>query len=117
VKIAPFTYKLTRLAVLKNYRKQNLGRSLVLALHDWVKQQARMELIDNTYHMNINPTNSTNDSEQEYTDARPTAQTNNDDHPDEDPRSRSMSSDNRNTPSSTKIIAHSQIPVRGFYAR
>src|SRR5258705_13463088 len=42
-KLAPFTYKLTRLAVLKNYRKQNFGRFLVLALHNWVKQQAGME--------------------------------------------------------------------------
>lgn len=29
-------YKLSRLAVLKDYRKYHFGRELVLALHDWV---------------------------------------------------------------------------------
>lgn len=29
-------YKLTRLAILKDYRKYRLGRELVQALHDWV---------------------------------------------------------------------------------
>ncbi|KAF9534675.1 acyl-CoA N-acyltransferase [Crepidotus variabilis] len=31
-------YKLTRLAILKDYRKYRLGRELVLALHNWVMQ-------------------------------------------------------------------------------
>jgi len=30
-------YKLSRLAVLKDYRRYKFGRDLVLALHDWVK--------------------------------------------------------------------------------
>jgi len=30
-------YKLSRLAVLKHYRRYKFGRDLVLALHDWVK--------------------------------------------------------------------------------
>jgi GNAT superfamily N-acetyltransferase len=29
-------YKLSRLAVLKDYRKHHFGRELVLALHKWV---------------------------------------------------------------------------------
>lgn len=33
-------YKLSRLAVLRDYRKYRLGRELVLALHEWVKQDA-----------------------------------------------------------------------------
>lgn len=34
-------YKLSRLAVLKEYRRHRFGRELVLSLHDWVKGQAR----------------------------------------------------------------------------
>lgn len=34
-------YKLTRLAVLKDYRKYRFGRALVLSLHDFVKADAR----------------------------------------------------------------------------
>jgi len=119
VKLAPLTYKLTRLAVLKNYRKRNFGRFLVFALHDWVKQQARKELIDNTDHRTLTPISSADDSEQDYTNSScPThavVRTSTDDLPDEDPNSRSMPSDN--TTSLTKIITHSQIPVGGFYAR
>ncbi|KIY69708.1 acyl-CoA N-acyltransferase [Cylindrobasidium torrendii FP15055 ss-10] len=33
-------YKLTRLALLKNYRQFKLGRTLVNSLHEWVKQDA-----------------------------------------------------------------------------
>ena len=33
-------YKLTRLAVLKDYRKYKFGRALVLALHEWVRRHA-----------------------------------------------------------------------------
>ncbi|KAG6889232.1 hypothetical protein C0992_005927 [Termitomyces sp. T32_za158] len=33
-------YKLSRLAVLKNYRSCRFGRELVLALHDWIKTDA-----------------------------------------------------------------------------
>jgi hypothetical protein len=127
VTLAPFTYKLTRLAVLKDYRKQNFGRFLVLALHDWVKQQAPMELIDYIDQSDMTPINSADDLEQEYTNTNTistpscppyaVARTNTDDHPDEDQKFRSMSSNIRNTPSSTKIITHSQIPVGGFYAR
>src|SRR5258705_3921188 len=69
VKLAPLTYKLTRLAVLRNYRKRNFGRFLVLALHDWVKQQARKELIDNTDHRTLNLINSADDSERDYTNS------------------------------------------------
>ncbi|KAL1737783.1 acyl-CoA N-acyltransferase, partial [Schizophyllum fasciatum] len=31
-------YKLTRLAVLKDYRQYRFGRALVHALHDWVRR-------------------------------------------------------------------------------
>jgi len=53
-------YKLTRLAVLKDYRKYKFGHALVLVLHEWVRQQA------------LGP---------------------------------------------MKIICHSQLPVKGFYAK
>lgn len=33
-------YKLTRLAVLKDYRKYKFGGALVLALHEWVRRHA-----------------------------------------------------------------------------
>lgn len=33
-------YKLSRLAILSDYRKYRLGRELVLALHEWVKADA-----------------------------------------------------------------------------
>ncbi|KAF9464860.1 acyl-CoA N-acyltransferase [Collybia nuda] len=33
-------YKLSRLAVLKDYRSYRFGRELVLALHDWVRTDA-----------------------------------------------------------------------------
>ncbi|KAH7887527.1 acyl-CoA N-acyltransferase [Phlebopus sp. FC_14] len=33
-------YKLSRLAILKLYRRYHLGRDLVLALHEWVKGDA-----------------------------------------------------------------------------
>jgi ribosomal protein S18 acetylase RimI-like enzyme len=34
-------YKLSRLAVLPNFRQLRFGRELVLALHDWVAQDAK----------------------------------------------------------------------------
>lgn len=34
-------YKLTRLAVLKEYRRHRFGGNLVLTLHEWVKDNAR----------------------------------------------------------------------------
>ncbi|KAF5364331.1 hypothetical protein D9756_000180 [Leucocoprinus leucothites] len=34
------TYKLTRLAILKEYRQYGFGRKLVDALHDWAKSHA-----------------------------------------------------------------------------
>lgn len=38
-------YKLSRLAVLKEYRRRRFGRELVMSLHDWVKGQAQQESI------------------------------------------------------------------------
>jgi ribosomal protein S18 acetylase RimI-like enzyme len=58
-------YKLTRLAVLKDYRKYNFGRALVLALHEWVGRHALQN----------------------------------------------------ETVGPVKIICHSQLPVKGFYAK
>jgi len=60
---APY-YKLSRLAVLKYFRKYNFGRELVLALHRWVATDAL--------------------SRGEH---------------------------------SAKVICHSQIPVKAFYAK
>ncbi len=34
-------YKLSRLAVLRDYRKYGLGRELVQAVHDWVRRDAQ----------------------------------------------------------------------------
>ena len=36
----PGYYKLSRLAVLKDYRQYSFGRALVLGLHDWVRADA-----------------------------------------------------------------------------
>ncbi|KII95005.1 hypothetical protein PLICRDRAFT_199139 [Plicaturopsis crispa FD-325 SS-3] len=58
-------YKLSRFAVLKEYRTFKFGRELVLALHDWVLEDARR----------------------------------------------------RGVSGSVKIVTHSQIPVKGLYAR
>jgi len=58
-------YKLTRLAVLKDYRRCKFGRALVLALHEWVRRHALQ--------------------------------------------------DEALCP--VKIICHSQLPVKGFYAK
>jgi predicted GNAT family N-acyltransferase len=58
-------YKLSRLAVLKEYRQHRLGRELVLSLHDWVKGQAQQ----------------------------------------------------KGTLESVEIVCHSQVPVKGFYAK
>jgi predicted GNAT family N-acyltransferase len=58
-------YKLTRLAVLKDYRKYKFGQALVLALHEWVRRDALQD----------------------------------------------------EALSSVKIICHSQLPVKGFYAK
>lgn len=39
-------YKLSRLAVVKDYRQFKFGRELVLALHDWTKAEAIREGLD-----------------------------------------------------------------------
>jgi predicted GNAT family N-acyltransferase len=44
--ISPKTYKLSRLAVLKEYRKYGWGGVLVNALHDWVKNDAKSRGIE-----------------------------------------------------------------------
>ncbi|KAF9652508.1 acyl-CoA N-acyltransferase [Thelephora ganbajun] len=61
----PGYYKLSRLAVLKDYRRFSFGRALVLGLHDWV----RIDAIKNGRNDEV------------------------------------------------KIRAHSQLPVKGFYAK
>ncbi|KAJ3841801.1 acyl-CoA N-acyltransferase [Lentinula raphanica] len=60
------SYKLSRLAVLKDYRQFKFGRELVEALHNWILKDARKS--------------------------------------DQDARS-------------VKVVCHSQIPVKGFYAK
>ncbi|KIK67765.1 hypothetical protein GYMLUDRAFT_68791 [Collybiopsis luxurians FD-317 M1] len=59
-------YKLSRLAVLKNYRQFKFGRELVEALHQWIKADALQS---------------------------------------------------GHTGSFVKVLCHSQIPVKGFYAK
>ncbi|KAF8914218.1 acyl-CoA N-acyltransferase [Gymnopilus junonius] len=51
-------YKLTRLAVLKDYRKYRFGRELVERLHDWVREDALLQgtaagLVDIVSHSQI----------------------------------------------------------------
>jgi len=58
-------YKLSRLAVLKDYRQFKFGRELVEALHDWVKLDAL----------------------------------------------------EKSTANAAKVVCHSQLPVKGFYAK
>ncbi|KAI0375873.1 acyl-CoA N-acyltransferase [Pilatotrama ljubarskyi] len=60
-------YKLTRLAVLKDYRQYRFGRLLVESLHDYVKSDARASGLGG--------------------------------------------------PDTVKVVAHSQIPVKGFYSK
>ncbi|KDR83997.1 hypothetical protein GALMADRAFT_690220 [Galerina marginata CBS 339.88] len=62
-------YKLTRLAVLKDYRQYRFGRALVERLHDWVNEDALRNNGANT------------------------------------------------TGALVEIVSHSQIPVKGFYAK
>ena len=62
---SPNYYKLTRLAVLRDYRQFSFGRALVLELHDWV----RVDVIKNGLKGEV------------------------------------------------KIRTHSQLPVKGFYAK
>ncbi|KAF5359025.1 hypothetical protein D9758_004857 [Tetrapyrgos nigripes] len=59
-------YKLSRLAILKSYRKYKLGRKLVETLHSWIISDAK----DSSY-----------------------------------------------SDDTVKVITHSQIPVKGFYAK
>ncbi|KAI0772135.1 acyl-CoA N-acyltransferase [Trametes elegans] len=66
VKFAGY-YKLTRLAVLKEYRQYRFGRALAQSLHDHVKADARAS--------GLGP------------------------------------------PDTAKVVAHSQIPVKGFYGK
>ncbi|KAK7470356.1 hypothetical protein VKT23_001784 [Stygiomarasmius scandens] len=61
-------YKLSRLAVLKSYRKFKLGRELVGTLHDWIIADAKASGLDGTAE-------------------------------------------------SVRVVCHSQIPVKGFYAK
>ena len=63
-------YKLTRLAVLREYRKYRFGRALVERLHDWVREDALRH-----------------------------------------------GSGSGSTAGLVDVIAHSQIPVKGFYAK
>ncbi|KAF9077025.1 hypothetical protein BDP27DRAFT_1414152 [Rhodocollybia butyracea] len=62
------SYKLSRLAVLKEYRQYHFGRKLVEALHAWIKADAQQ-------------------------------------------------SGGQTTSGSVRVVCHSQIPVKGFYAK
>jgi len=46
------TYKLTRLAILEDYRKYGFGRKLVEAFHDWVKSDASANSTSGSVIMN-----------------------------------------------------------------
>jgi hypothetical protein len=62
---APSYYKLSRLAVLRDYRRFSLGKALVFGFHDWV----RIDALKNGWNGEV------------------------------------------------KIRTHSQVPVKGFYAK
>jgi GNAT superfamily N-acetyltransferase len=49
------TYKLTRLAVTKEYRKYGFGRKLVEALHQWIRSHAEQSNIVPTALENTQP--------------------------------------------------------------
>ncbi|KAF9263722.1 hypothetical protein L218DRAFT_1077236 [Marasmius fiardii PR-910] len=77
-----YTYKLSRLAILKPYRQYKLGRELINALHDWVRSDVK-------------------------------AATNH--HQGQGQKGQGTSSPPRQQ--YVRIIAHSQIPVKGFYSK
>ncbi|KIM46421.1 hypothetical protein M413DRAFT_64994 [Hebeloma cylindrosporum] len=83
-----YYYKLSRLAVLKEYRRYQFGRALVQRLHDWVAQDA------------IAP--------------RATQQQQGDD---DDERQSNFAAPVPPASHVVEIISHSQIPVKGFYAK
>ncbi|CAA7260085.1 unnamed protein product [Cyclocybe aegerita] len=84
-------YKLTRLAVLKEYRQFRFGRALVLALHEWVRKHA----LGLALTASSSASSSSSVSSVSGTSATAT------EHP----------------PAAVTIVAHSQIPAKGFYAR
>ncbi|KAJ3560293.1 hypothetical protein NP233_g10934 [Leucocoprinus birnbaumii] len=101
------TYKLTRLALLKDYRKYGFGRELVHAFHDWVKSHA----------MTMSSSQSTTPDAPHSDDAT------NGIKPDSKPRPDHISPNDQSKshqPLSTrqiKIHCHSQIYAKGFYSK
>ncbi|KAG7097300.1 hypothetical protein E1B28_004663 [Marasmius oreades] len=75
-----YTYKLSRLAVLKPYRQYKLGSELVHALHDWVRTDAKAAAVAAIDHQGQGQGTSP-------------------------------------PPLYVRVIAHSQIPVKGFYEK
>jgi GNAT superfamily N-acetyltransferase len=73
-------YKLSRLAVLKEYRRYQFGRALVQRLHDWVAEDAIARVTQQDDH------------ERQFEFAVPASHV-------------------------VEIVSHSQIPVKGFYAK
>jgi hypothetical protein len=80
-------YKLSRLAVLKNYRQHKFGRDLVLALHDWVINSESKGI---TIGRDLSSSSSPSISGQ-ASDPVPGRY--------------------------VEVVSHSQIPVKGFYAK
>ncbi|EKM79858.1 hypothetical protein AGABI1DRAFT_119918 [Agaricus bisporus var. burnettii JB137-S8] len=80
------TYKLTRLAVTKEYRKYGFGRKLVEALHQWIRSHVTQSNALST-----------------ALEAAP-------------PNSQTLSK-TMPPPNLIKVISHSQIYAKGFYAR
>ncbi|KAJ8455487.1 hypothetical protein ONZ45_g18933 [Pleurotus djamor] len=107
-------YKLTRLAVLKPYRQYKFGRELVEALHNWVKHDALTSkngnLIEDTRTRHLdNPVSSNLNVEEEDTPGSDSSNSNS--------NSTANGNGNRNGRDWVQVIAHSQIPVKGFYAK
>lgn len=88
------TYKLTRLALLKEYRQYGLGRKLVEALHDWIKAHA---------------TGSSAPSA-----PPPAAATHQDT---DDKTNTNFDSPSTDDPPTFQISCHSQIYAKGFYSK
>jgi GNAT superfamily N-acetyltransferase len=92
------TYKLTRLAVLKDYRRYGFGRKLVDALHTWVETRI------------IPPSPSA--PEAAIANGKPTASKSN-----KNTSSQSYPAQPLKLTRQIIVISHSQIYAKGFYAK
>jgi hypothetical protein len=103
------TYKLTRLAIIKEYRKYGFGRKLVEALHQWIKSHAAQSSTMHTQLDNSPPdpqilskTNPVSVCGQKYCWSGANS---------------FKKFSNQQSHSSITVVSHSQIYAKGFYTR